>query len=42
VRVTAINKAGGQSKAIEIQRHGGLDAEQLDVFTSLAKNYQVE
>ncbi len=42
VRVTAINKTGGQTAAIEIQRRGGLDEQQIDVFTSLAENYQVE
>jgi len=42
VRVTAVSKAGGQAGSIEIQRRGGLDEKQVDVFTSLANNYKVE
>ena len=42
VRVTAIDKTGGKSATIDIQRHGGLDEQQIDALTSLAENYQVE
>ncbi len=42
VRVTAIDKTGGKSAAIEIQRHGGLDEQRIDALSTLAKDYQVE
>jgi len=42
VKVSARDKTGGREAAIEIERRGGLDEAQLDAYTSLAGNYQVE
>jgi molecular chaperone DnaK len=42
VRVTAREKTGGKTAAIEIQRQGSLDEKQIDAFTTLAQNYKVE
>jgi molecular chaperone DnaK len=42
VRVSAIDKTGGQEASIEIERRGALDQGQLDAFTNLAEQYTVE
>jgi molecular chaperone DnaK len=42
VRVSAIDKTGGQQASIEIERRGSLDQDQLTAFTNLAEQYSVE
>jgi molecular chaperone DnaK len=42
VRVRAIDKTGGKEAEIEIERKGGLNANQLSAYTSLADRYRVE
>ncbi len=42
VRVRAKDKTGGKEAEIEIERKGGLDAKQLNTFTALADQYQVD
>ncbi|MHB1037550.1 MAG: Hsp70 family protein [Pirellulales bacterium] len=42
VRVRACDKTGGGEATIEIERHGGLDEKQIDAYTQLAHDYQVE
>ena len=42
VRVRAQDKTGGKEAAIEIERKGGLNAQQLNAFTALAGTYRVE
>jgi molecular chaperone DnaK len=42
VRVRALDKTGGKEAEIEIERHGGLTASQINSFTSLADSYQVD
>lgn len=42
VRVKAKDKTGGKEAEIEIERKGGLDANQLNNFTALADKYQVD
>jgi molecular chaperone DnaK len=42
VRVRARDQAGGREAAIEIERRGGLDDQQIDAFTRLATEYKVE
>ncbi len=38
----ARDKTGGREAAIEIQRRGGLDEQQIDAYTALASEYLVE
>ena len=42
VRVRAFDKTGGREAAIEIERRGGLDEQQIDAYTRLANEYKVE
>jgi len=42
VRVRARDKTGGKEAQIEIERKGGLDAQQLNTFTALAGSYRVD
>jgi molecular chaperone DnaK len=42
VRVRAHDKVGGKEAEIEIERKGGLNATQLNAFTSLANVYRVD
>jgi molecular chaperone DnaK len=42
VKVSARDKTGGREATIEIERRGGLNDAQIDAYTSLAGNYQVE
>ena len=42
VLVRARDKTGGREAAIEIERRGGLNDRQIDVFTQLANEYKVE
>jgi molecular chaperone DnaK len=42
VRVRAHDKTGGKAAEIEIERRGGLDANQLNTFTNLADSYRVD
>ncbi len=42
ITVKAQDKTGGKEASIDIQRHGGLDEQQLDAYTALANNYLVE
>lgn len=42
IAVTARDKTGGKEASISIQRRGGLDEEQVDAYTQLAADYQVE
>jgi molecular chaperone DnaK len=40
--VTARDKASGEEATIEIERRGGLNEEQVDAYTKLAAEYQIE
>ncbi|MCA9102624.1 MAG: Hsp70 family protein [Pirellulales bacterium] len=42
ISVTAEDKTGGKAARIEIDRRGGLTAEQVDAYSRLASDYQVE
>ncbi|HQU41377.1 MAG: heat-shock protein Hsp70 [Planctomycetia bacterium 21-64-5] len=42
VRVRARDKTGGKEAAIEIERRGGLDEQQIDNYAALAGSYLVE
>ena len=42
VRVRAHDKTGGKEAVIEIERKGGLNAQQLNAFTTLAAAYRVD
>lgn len=42
IQVTARDKTGGQEASIRIERAGGLDEDQVDVFSKLATDYKVE
>ncbi|HEV3004404.1 MAG TPA: Hsp70 family protein [Pirellulales bacterium] len=42
VKVRARDKTGGGEAAIEIERRGGLNEAQIDVYTNLASQYAVE
>jgi len=42
VRVTAKELTGGNEAEIVVERRGGLDERQIDVFTELASTYHVE
>ncbi len=42
IRVAARDVAGGRQATIEIERHGGLDESQVDAYTKLALDYNVE
>jgi molecular chaperone DnaK len=42
VRVRAHDKTGGKEAVIEIERKGGLNAQQLNAFTTLADAYRVD
>jgi molecular chaperone DnaK len=42
VRVRARDKTGGKEAHIEIERRGGLSANQISTFTALADSYQVD
>jgi molecular chaperone DnaK len=42
VRVRAQDKTGGQEAEIEIERKGGLNAGQINTFTTLADSYKVD
>lgn len=42
VQVSARDRTGGREAAIEIERRGGLDDSQVDVYTNLASQYVVE
>ncbi len=42
VRVRAHDKTGGKEAEIEIERKGGLNANQLNTFTALADTYRVD
>jgi len=42
ISVRAKDQTGGKEAAIQIERRGGLDDRQIDVFTKLASDYKVE
>lgn len=42
ITVKACHQASGKEAAIEIQRHGGLNEQQIDAYTRLANDYMVE
>jgi len=42
ISVNARDKTGGREAAIEIDRRGGLDEQQIDAFQKLAEEYQVD
>ncbi|NLX99800.1 MAG: Hsp70 family protein [Rhodopirellula sp.] len=42
IAVTARDKTGGKEAAISIQRRGGLNEDQVDVYSQLATEYQVD
>ena len=42
VRVQAREKKGGKEASITIERRGGLDDGQIDAYSQLASDYQVE
>jgi len=42
ISVRARDKTGGKEASIEIERRGGLNEQQIDAFTTLAQDYQVE
>lgn len=42
IRVSAKDKTGGRQAAIEIERRGGLNDQQIDAYTALAREYRVE
>jgi molecular chaperone DnaK len=42
IKVQARDKTGGHEAAIEIERRGGLNNEQVDALTSLAGDYKVD
>ena len=42
IRVRAEEKTAGKEASIEIERHGGLDDQQIDAYTRLASEYTIE
>jgi molecular chaperone DnaK len=42
ITVSAREKTGGKEAAIEIERRGGLNEQEIDAYVKLAANYQVE
>jgi molecular chaperone DnaK len=42
VTVRAVDKTGGREATIQIERRGGLNEGQIDAYTRLAEQYQVE
>ncbi|MFZ5833310.1 MAG: Hsp70 family protein [Planctomycetota bacterium] len=42
IRVSARDQTSGKEAAIDIERRGGLTEQQIDAYTQLATNYQVE